>query len=30
MANIIEKLNLPTLVLSHNKTLAAQLVTELK
>lgn len=30
MANIIEKLNLPTLVLSHNKTLAAQLTTEFK
>lgn len=30
MANIIEKMNLPTLVLSHNKTLAAQLTTEFK
>lgn len=30
MANIIQKLNLPTLVLSHNKTLAAQLSTEFK
>jgi len=30
MANIINKLNLPTLVLSHNKTLAAQLTTEFK
>jgi len=30
MANIVEKLNLPTLVLSHNKTLAAQLTTEFK
>ena len=30
MANIIEKMNLPTLVLSHNKTLAAQLATEFK
>ena len=25
MANVIEKLNKPTLVLAHNKTLAAQL-----
>ena len=25
MANVIAKLNLPTLVISHNKTLAAQL-----
>ncbi len=25
MANIIEKVNKPTLVLAHNKTLAAQL-----
>lgn len=30
MANVIEKWNRPTLVLSHNKTLAAQLYTELK
>jgi len=30
MANVIEKLNRPTLVLSHNKTLAAQLYGELK
>lgn len=30
MANIIEQMNLPTLVLSHNKTLAAQLTTEFK
>jgi len=30
MANIINKLKLPTLVLSHNKTLAAQLTTEFK
>ncbi len=30
MANIIEKLNRPTLVLAHNKTLAAQLCSELK
>ena len=30
MANIINKLSLPTLVLSHNKTLAAQLTTEFK
>lgn len=30
MANVIEKLNLPTLVISHNKTLAAQLYSELK
>ncbi len=30
MANIIKELNLPTLVLSHNKTLAAQLTTEFK
>lgn len=30
MANIIEKVNRPTLVLAHNKTLAAQLCTELK
>jgi len=30
MANIINELKLPTLVLSHNKTLAAQLTTEFK
>ena len=30
MANVIEKLNRPTLVLSHNKTLAAQLYNEFK
>ena len=30
MANIIAKLNLPTLVISHNKTLAAQLYGEFK
>ena len=30
MANVIEKLNRPTLVLAHNKTLAAQLCTEFK
>ena len=30
MANLIARWNRPTLVLSHNKTLAAQLVTELK
>ena len=30
MANIIERVNRPTLVLAHNKTLAAQLCTELK
>ncbi len=30
MANVIEKLNRPTLVLSHNKTLAAQLYGEFK
>ena len=30
MANIIEKLNKPTLVLAHNKTLAAQLCTEFR
>ncbi len=28
VANIIEELNLPTLVMSHNKTLAAQLASE--
>lgn len=30
MANIIAKLNLPTLIISHNKTLAAQLYGEFK
>ena len=30
MANVIEKINKPTLVLSHNKTLAAQLYSEFK
>ena len=30
MANVIARLGLPTLVLSHNKTLAAQLYGELK
>jgi excinuclease ABC subunit B len=30
MANIIEKLQKPTLILAHNKTLAAQLYSELK
>ena len=30
MANIIEKMNRPTLVLAHNKTLAAQLCSEFK
>lgn len=30
MANVIEKLQKPTLVISHNKTLAAQLATEFK
>ena len=30
MANVIEKLNKPTLVLAHNKTLAAQLYGEFK
>ena len=30
MANIIEKLQRPTLVLAHNKTLAAQLYNEFK
>ena len=30
MANIIEKLNKPTLILAHNKTLAAQLYGEFK
>ena len=30
MANVIERLQRPTLILSHNKTLAAQLYTEFK
>lgn len=30
MANVIKALNRPTLILSHNKTLAAQLATEFK
>ena len=30
MANVIQKLNRPTLVLAHNKTLAAQLYSEFK
>lgn len=30
MANIIQKINKPTLVLAHNKTLAAQLCSELR
>ncbi len=30
IANVIEKVNKPTLVLAHNKTLAGQLYTELK
>ena len=30
IANVIEKVNKPTLVFSHNKTLAAQLYTEFK
>jgi len=30
LANVIAKLNLPTLVISHNKTLAAQLYSEFK
>ena len=30
MANIIEQVNKPTLVLAHNKTLAAQLCTEFR
>ena len=30
MANVIEQLNRPTLVLAHNKTLAAQLCTEFR
>ena len=30
MANVIAKLNKPTLIISHNKTLAAQLYSEFK
>ena len=30
MANVIEKLQKPTLIIAHNKTLAAQLYAELK
>ncbi|HEX3020141.1 MAG TPA: excinuclease ABC subunit UvrB [Chitinispirillaceae bacterium] len=30
MANVIEQVNLPTLIISHNKTLAAQLYQEFK
>ena len=30
MANVIEKLNRPALILAHNKTLAAQLCNEFK
>lgn len=30
MANVIAKVNRPTLVLAHNKTLAAQLCTEFR
>ena len=30
MANVIEELNKPTLVIAHNKTLAAQLYNEFK
>ena len=30
MANVINKINKPTLIISHNKTLAAQLYGELK
>ncbi|MEE8317479.1 MAG: DEAD/DEAH box helicase family protein, partial [Candidatus Omnitrophota bacterium] len=30
MANVIEKIDRPTLVISHNKTLAAQLYSEFK
>ena len=30
MANIIQNLNKPTLILAHNKTLAAQLYREFK
>lgn len=30
MANVIQELNLPTLIISHNKTLAGQLYSEMK
>ena len=30
MANVIQALNLPTLIISHNKTLAGQLYSEMK
>ena len=30
MANVIEQCNRPTLILAHNKTLAAQLCSEFK
>ena len=30
MANVIEKVQKPTLVIAHNKTLAAQLATEFR
>jgi len=30
VANVVEKVNKPTLVLAHNKTLAAQLYSEFK
>ena len=30
MANVIEQLNKPTLIIAHNKTLAAQLYSEMK
>src|SRR3982751_2770426 len=30
VANVIQKLSMPTLVISHNKTLAAQLYSEFK
>ena len=30
MANVIARLNKPTLILAHNKTLAAQLYSEMK
>ena len=30
MANVIERVNKPTIVLAHNKTLAAQLFAEFK
>ncbi|MBQ4001065.1 MAG: DEAD/DEAH box helicase family protein, partial [Lachnospiraceae bacterium] len=30
MANVIQKLQKPTLIISHNKTLAAQLYSEMK